>query len=332
MIMQINGPVAPPLPYIPLQSTPPSMPVIPSAEAPRRIHSVRRVLSSPTKDHNRPRGPSDPSADSRQRSYPRYTTNGHEHEWADDYLPAFLRDQQSSNTKNAIKQMAEHRVLLEARKRSSSPSSSSEFSEEDESEDDYAWYLQNPHRYVRRPRDRSAKKQRRRMVPYGDTRKERDDEDDNNQTNMNLFAAYFLHHYGVTLFWGGEGCPDGACRRLSAAERVSAAPRGGPRAYWDDPDASDEDGETLFWVDEDDLHSSPTLGNASIRHPKCSEELSSDAGRRDSLLSDDLPIIKALPSTSLKNEGKRSSFFRTNTTRVRSGSHRRFSFLRIFSS
>jgi hypothetical protein len=333
MIMQNNGPMAPP--YLSTMSTSTTFPNMHSADAASfHIPNMRRVLSSPTKDHNRPRGPSDPYTGSRLPS------NDHAHDYTDEYLPSFLRDRQSTNTKQAIKQMAEHRVLLDTNK----PSTPLELSEEDD--DEYAWYLQNPHRYVRRPRDRGgARKQRRKMVLYGEMVDERDD-----QTNRKLFAGYLVRHYGAALFRDEDSEPPASPYRRSA-QHASTTPfsraTAESQAYWNEVDASDGDGSTVFWVDEWDVSSSPTLGDASSRHPKLSCVSSID--NPDSLLSGsfDFPATKTMPCTTHDaqdskkrwfsdprhpGEGKRNSFFRTNSTRMRSGSHRRFSFLRIFST
>ncbi|KAF8171650.1 hypothetical protein BJ912DRAFT_995313 [Pholiota molesta] len=231
---------------------------------------MRRVLSSPTKDHTRPRGPSDPYTGSRLPS------NDHAHDYTEEHLPSFLRDRQSTNTKQAIKQMAEHRVLLDTNKLPAP--------------------LELPRKTTMNMRGicrtrtgtfggrgtGGARKQRRKMVLYGEM----------------LFAGYLVRHYGAALFRDEvEDPPAGPYRR--SAQHASTTPfsratRNRKRSF-DFPatkampctthDAQDSDSKKRWFSDP--------------RHP---------------------------------GEGKRNPFFRTNSTRMRSGSHRRFSFLRIFST
>ena len=141
---------------------------------------------------------------------------------AEEPLPSFLRDEYF--TKQAMKQMAEHRVLLDARKNMPLPEAATTADDDDE----YAWYFKNPHRYVWKPRERRSARPHSRTPLYGELRESRDAE-----MNRSLFASYLIRHYGAApgadtqagTRRGSGGAGGTACRERAGYRAQRLSPR-----------------------------------------------------------------------------------------------------------
>lgn len=67
----------------------------------------------------------------------------------------------------------------------------------DEDEDDYTWYLKNPQRYIRRPRDLRMRMHNRRKLHSH--RENGEEEGVPTATNRTLFSAYLQRHFGSAM-------------------------------------------------------------------------------------------------------------------------------------
>lgn len=334
--MQLTHPAVSPASYMSPMPGSSTYTALPSTDVTFRIPTMRRVISSPSKHTLQLRdaaqsylGPASRSLSHQTMTMPEYN-----HAAAEE-IPAFLRDEYfTKQTKHAIKQMAEHRVLLDARNKSLQTQAAED--------DEYAWYFNNPDRYVWRPRNRRAAKgkARNRVVLHGELGEECDAE-----MNRSLFIPYFVRYYGPTPLSLPNGQTQGTRRGsgqhacdLSGPLEISATPMG-----WG-VDVDESEASTVFWLDEGDNGSSATVGNASVQHMKHSGMSSTDdvvSPRRSA--SSDQPTSTAYPvslsksnrnrwsSNSATSDEKESSY-RRNSIRTRVGSHRRFSLFRLFST
>ncbi|KJA24208.1 hypothetical protein HYPSUDRAFT_65708 [Hypholoma sublateritium FD-334 SS-4] len=334
MIMQVTGQAVPPSSYLSAVPSSSTFGAVPSADVTFHMPTMRRVISSPSKHTMALRDAAQASVSLASRSLS-HTTAPADHDPAEEPLPAFLRDEYF--TKQAMKQMTEHRVLLDARKRMPLPDAVAAATDDD---DEYAWYFKNPHRYVWKPRERRTARTHRRTPLYGELGAARDVE-----MNRSLFASYLIRHYGAAPVAEAQGSLRQQDTRRSsvhaAPERTLRDARG--PAGWG-VDIGESEGSTVFWADEWELNSSPTVAGSSLHYLKRASASSggdlTSARRSDSV---DHAVSAARPVSSAKNTKKRWSSDSTSSdenglaargiaTRVRGGGHRRFSLFRLFSS
>ena len=333
MIMQKMGSIVPPSSYLSAVPSSSTFGAVPSADVTFHMPIVRRVISSPSKHTMALRDAAQASVSLTARSLS-HSTAPADNDPAEEPLPSFLRDEYF--TKQAMKQMAEHRVLLDARKNMPLPEAATAADDDDE----YAWYFKNPHRYVWKPRERRSARPHSRTPLYGELRESRDAE-----MNRSLFASYLIRHYGAAPGADTQaGTRRGSGSVALAPERTLRDARG-PAAGWGVvQDADESEGSTVFWVDEWELGSLPTVAGSSLRHLKRASASSGGdltSPRRSSSVDHDVPATH--PTSSAKNTKKRWSSnsppkdgngltARGLAARVRGGGHRRFSLFHLFSS
>ncbi|KAF8967300.1 hypothetical protein BDZ97DRAFT_2056989 [Flammula alnicola] len=210
-----------------------------------------------------------------------------EHEFEEGIVPRSLSDEYF--TRKAIKQMAENRALLDVVTLAAQR-------EPPEEEDDYAWYFRNPQRYAI---DDCA----------GVT-----GEEGVSATNRRLFAAYLVRHFGSTpsRFSVTPGEEDEEEYMINGYDVTLFS---GTDGYQDRDDIGGCDGSTMFSVDHWEESTSPTLKSHSFDFPNRPYP-SSFTDPSMSLTADDLKTDKKrwFSNTNTK-DGKRSSFFPSNSTR-----------------
>lgn len=333
MIMQITGPAVSPSSYLSAVPSSSTFGAVPSADITFHMPTMRRVISSPSKHTMALRDAAQASVSLAARSLS-HTTAPANHDPAEEPLPAFLRDEYF--TKQAMKQMAEHRVLLDSRKKTPLPEAAAAAAADD---DEYAWYFKNPHRYVWKPRERRTARTHSRTPLYGELGAGRDAE-----MNRSLFASYLIRHYGAAPVADAQASlrqPGTRRGSVHAAPERTLCDARGPAGWGVDADESE--GSTVFWVDEWELNSSATVAGSSLHHLKRASASSGGDLTSPRRGSSDHAVPAARPVSSAKNTKKRWSSNSTSSdgnglaarglaTRVRGGGHRRFSLFRLFSS